>query len=422
MPMARVFLALSAIFAIAEHICKRKRFSVSLPGWGFAAYFAVAFIVSAAMALTCSDNLLVPAEGFRKLDKLMWYLGIPLAATLTDSRQKLIETFKAFTWGCAVTAAMVVLFNPAGAWLQSIMPSKNAVARGIMTDFQRTVLSLCEQLGVKKTIYEWIYDGYRAKTFTNAIIKLGTMEDAQRLMAALPVSLWLAVHNDFKQDGGSKSARRRLASCALPLLIFLGLFVTFKRGPLFIAVAVSLPVLFRAVSRKTVAALVLIFAAAACIIPASRKRITDLPGEFSQEKGGRMAMWTIIAPELRREFPNGIGFRSLTNEKMRSIYKEVEQRQNHLHSVPVQSLIDFGYPGLAAYVLWMILALYIPISAMRGGDPEAYAPAAVILSLMIYGLIEYNLADSEIVLLYTISMGSGSSAYFSQKKHKQIQD
>ena len=127
-------------------------------------------------------------------------------------------------------------------------------------------------------------------------------------------------------------------------------------------------------------------------------------------------MWTIIVPTLHEEHPLGIGFRALSYNKMRSIDNHVEQNQNHVHSVPLQLFVEFGYLGVAAWALWMLLgfrntAKLACLSRRPSKDcslPETLAfaaPLAMLSALVLYGMVEYNLADSEIVLLYGIAMG-----------------
>ena len=124
-----------------------------------------------------------------------------------------------------------------------------------------------------------------------------------------------------------------------------------------------------------------------------------------------MTMWTQIVPNLHEEHPWGIGFRALTNEKMRQISRRVEQRQNHVHSTPLQAFVDFGWLGAAAYTVWMIAALATAFVSLRKSSSASvvrFVPLAMLSTLILYGLIEYNLADAEVVLLYALAMALAS--------------
>lgn len=127
-------------------------------------------------------------------------------------------------------------------------------------------------------------------------------------------------------------------------------------------------------------------------------------------------MWVRIAPVLIREHPWGIGWRSLTAERMQQIAADqgihVEKERNHLHSNPVQILVALGWLGLALYLAWMVrstldgAALFRSAMSTRpGGELLAALPLLMLVALLLNGLIEYNFADGELVLVYGMLMG-----------------
>lgn len=71
--------------------------------------------------------------------------------------------------------------------------------------------------------------------------------------------------------------------------------------------------------------------------PYVRARVSSLKHELDVAHGGRLVMWTKIAPPLLREHPYGVGFRGVTPEVMqqtaKSVGVRVEQHRNHLPSV-----------------------------------------------------------------------------------------
>ena len=98
------------------------------------------------------------------------------------------------------------------------------------------------------------------------------------------------------------------------------------------------------------------------------------------------------------------------------IPSRIELNQNHMHSVPMQSFVDFGYAGLLAWLFWTMLGLRATARLARlarrpapgSSLPETAcfaAPLAMFAALVLYGLVEYHLADSEVVLLYALAMG-----------------
>ena len=104
------------------------------------------------------------------------------------------------------------------------------------------------------------------------------------------------------------------------------------------------------------------------------------------------------------------------DRRIRQVNRRIELNQNHMHSVPMQSFVDFGYAGLLAWLFWTMLGLRATARLARlarrpapgSSLPETAcfaAPLAMFAALVLYGLVEYNLADSEVVLLYALAMG-----------------
>jgi O-antigen ligase len=244
-------------------------------------------------------------------------------------------------------------------------------------------------------------------SLASAVVDAGSMTDGQRLMLGILVSVgFLFVCRSEK--------RSALGWALLLLLQTAALILNFKRGSWLCAAA--LVAVFMASETKWRYLLVLAaVAVAALAVPPVRARLVSLREEVDRP-GGRVTMWTKIAPALIRQHPWGIGWRSLTNERMRSIAPEVEADRNHLHSNPVQVLVETGWLGLAVYVLWMASAVADAAACVRRGRgrPRAEAVLGRVLLLMLAGLllnglVEYNLADGEIVLLYSLVMGAAAA-------------
>ena len=408
LPAARAFAVLSFVFSITYRSrSSRSPFRLSPPVLGWLVYLALAIAVTAIMAAVNTDPLIEPAKGLGKINKLAWFAVIPLTAAQVNTPDRFRTTLKALVAGCLITALFVLFINPIGAWLQTNWPADTSSPD---VGIQQTLVNIASALGITKSIDAWVHSGYRAAGYMASLVKLGTMQDAQRLMVAMPAALCLLI--DMHREGATKK-RKIFAAIALAV-IFCGLMLTFKRGQIICAVLICGLIALRLIGAKAVLALVLasaIFAAH----PAVRMRFSQLPEEFSTAKGGRALMWTKIVPGIHAEHPYGIGFRALTNEKMRQHGKHVEQRQNHVHSTPLQSFVDFGWLGVGAYAFWMAAAFYAAIRTLlktrarknTHDKPPAirYVPLAMLTALALYGLIEYNLADAEIVLLYSLAMG-----------------
>ena len=237
----------------------------------------------------------------------------------------------------------------------------------------------------------------RPDSFSIAFLLQGTMHESQRLMVAIPAAFFLFI-DAFKQQLPRKQCFMRLIAL---ILIALALIMTCKRGPLLTAFILMLPIAFCYFKRGTILTIALLVAIV-FLVPASRTRVLAIPDEFSAEKGGRYAMWTQIVPNIHEDYPLGIGFRTLTSEKMRYYCPNMEKRpHSHVHSTPLQVFVEFSWIGIIAYSLWVLLTI-IPsiVYWRRGAGLYAIIPLAMACSLLLFGLVEYNLADGEIVLLY----------------------
>lgn len=507
MPAARVAIAACLVLTLCDRARRRMmRFTAPTAGW--LVYLALALAVSAALAAANWDPLLQPGRGMHKLSKLVWYVAVPLGVVQVDSRPRLLSALRALVLGCALTAFVVVFLHPALAWFQISFPSSyQMVARELdpasspVTALQAFFYRAAESLGLLGAANRWIELPWRPLTYAQAVVKLGTMQDAQRLMVALPAALCLAAES----ARSGQPSRRRLSAFFLLALVAAGLFLTFKRGPVLAGFGVSFVLLLSRLKAWKAVLVMLVLAAAGFSMPHLRGRFAELPEEFRLAKGGRALMWCRIVPQLHREHPWGVGFRALTSPKMREEerraaldseearllgeidrlssldpergsrehrllaarrfnlwrlhnWREVDAKaqallrsrpepgseaarelaearaaldkweregltperlelnQNHVHSVPLQSFVDFGWAGLAAWAFWMFLALRATaVLAGRSRKPAAgstvpetlcfAAPLAMLASLVLYGLMEYNLADAEVVLLYAFAMG-----------------
>ena len=407
LPLTRLLLVVSLVLSAFHSKTKRSPFRRNLPTLGWILYFIVALIVTAIMAMTNTDPLIVPDKGLGKITKLLWYIAIPLTIVQVNSTERFRLVLKVFVCGCLVTAFFVTFLNPLFALLQVNWPHDLTAPAN---ETQRQLVEWSNRLGITESIRKWVYSGYRAPDYMASMLKLGTMQDSQRLMVALPAALCLCID----ARGARMPRRERVLGVIFLVMLFCGLMLTFKRGPIMCAIFVCAAIILSYMGAKGLIALALcctIFA----VHPAVRLRFAQLPEEFSQKKGGRALMWTQIVPAVHEEHPYGIGFRALTNEKMRQHGKNVEQRQNHVHSTPLQSFVDFGWIGVAVYLFWMGAALAAAIKSLiatriKGVSQPAvrYVPIAMLTALMLYGMIEYNLADAEIVILYSLAMGMAS--------------
>jgi O-antigen ligase len=81
----------------------------------------------------------------------------------------------------------------------------------------------------------------------------------------------------------------------------------------------------------------------------------------------------------------------------------VNQRNPHLHNVPLQIAAERGLPALGVWI-WFIVTLCIDFfRRRRGANPSlSNAGLAAIVAMLAAGLFEYNFGDSEFLMLFLV--------------------
>lgn len=420
MPVARLGLVASLICLLVTKN-GRKRFSITIPTLGWLAYLAVAIVVSAIAAIFIDDPLLVSAKGFGKIDKLFWYIAIPLTAAMAINQERAIKIQQALVLGALLLSVVIIVGNPVKAWLQVSYPTPSTVAAA--TGLPHLLYQFFSTIGLDSAICEWLHDSSwtiangwnadleRPPSFYLAMLNLGSMDDSQRLMVAFVVALGL-----FPKIKNLN----RILKIAILVIIMLALIITCKRGPLLAAVAVSFFILAKRIKIWKTLLLVACLIGAIIAVPSARQRFSVLPQELNPRNGGRLLMWTEIVPVLHEEYPYGIGFRALTDKKMESIDDRVEPNRTHVHSTPLQAFVDFSYLGVVAWLFWMVVSLLAARLTVKISKDNEVSMVAPIFALILFGLVEYNLADAAIVLLYSITMGLASPYYINAGKPNAI--
>ena len=81
----------------------------------------------------------------------------------------------------------------------------------------------------------------------------------------------------------------------------------------------------------------------------------------------------------------------------------INQRNPHLHNVPLQIAAERGLPALALW-LWFIVTLIIEFARRRHGPLLSLASTglAVVAAMLAAGMFEYNFGDSEFLMLFLV--------------------
>jgi len=364
LPAARSCLAASLLGLIVACLRTRRRPEIPATFW-----LAVAFAAAASLATIFGVD---PARGFAKLDKLVWFAGIGVAANAVATRAMARRVLVAFALGSLVKAVQLSATRPFAA--------ARTIAEGVTDD--------------------WSF----------ALAHGVSMTDGQRLMLGLLAVVGLLIWDCRKRGSG------RSLWWWPTVAIAMGLLMTFKRGSWFCA-ALAVVVIATLSTKRRYVAIPLFIIALTLSLPLVQARLADLSSDLAWDSGGRTTMWFTIAPELIEQHPMGVGYRSLTNEMMHEIAPNVEPKRNHLHSNIAQTLVATGWLGLTLYLVWMTRALIDAFRyrrrALAMGDDEESLYALVfsmmLVGLLLNGLIEYNLGDAEIVLAYGLVLGACSA-------------
>jgi O-antigen ligase len=235
------------------------------------------------------------------------------------------------------------------------------------------------------------------------LYRLGNMREPQMYMVALCFVVGALVHGVWRE-------RRWLLWLALALLVA-AFVLHFKRGAwlAFGLTAVLLAVV--AGNRRLLAAL------GVCMVllmfmPQVRTRMEMVRNEFSFKFGGRMLLWVHSAPKLIIEHPMGMGWRAVRHADLKATSRYVYPGLNHVHNNALQVTVELGWAGLAAWLNWMGMGLYVMWdNVRRARKTDAMAAAAALgtlgafCALLFNGVVEYNFGDGEIFMVLAFLMG-----------------
>lgn len=342
------------------------------------------WIAYVAVAILASAQGLDPARSLDDCTKLLWFAGIPVAGALIDTRHRAIVLLKAYILGAIVRALEILLIRVPQAWHSE------------------------------------------EHDFMHEIFHRGSMNHGQILMIAMIAAFGLIL---IRVSGYCRKTRI-CVDCLHFLLLGLAILANFKRGS-WMVLTFILGLFILLAGKLRLLAVLAVLLALCSLHPYVRARMANLQNEFDISHGGRLVMWTKIAPALLREHPYGVGFRGVTPEVMqqtaKSVGVRVEQQRNHLHSNFVEIPVTIGWVGLALYFMWMGIALINGFSAAyRLKDHEgkilALTYSLMLCSLILNGIIEYNMADAYIVLPYGLLTGVLGNARCIFQKHKKKED
>ena len=346
--------------SLAAMLAGRVRWRV--PGhWPFLAVFAILSLLSMAF----SD---APGAGLPQIRK--FYVWLMLAAVCSTFR-----TVEQARWLTGAWLAGGTLSALRGLW-QFGMKYQNAQAAG--QDFYLH------------------YVGERITGFNSH-----WMTFSGQLMIALLTGMALLMF------GRPEKWMRRALMVCLPV-VALALILAFTRG-IWIATGAAAVYLLWSWRRWTVAMLPLAAVAALAVGPASlRERATSLVKPHGQADSNLHRVYTFrTGVEMIKAHPwLGLGLERVGPQVEAYIPRDLPKQlpvgyYGHLHNIYIHYAAERGIPAMLAIVLFFAFTLRDWLVRLGSGATEdgwvLRAGVAVVIGVLVTGLFEYNLGDSEVL-------------------------
>ena len=152
MPLARIFLLISAVGSLVRAIRQHSWARISRPTIGWLTYFVLALVVSIIATCCLNDPQLNPSKGLGKIDKLIWYIGIPIVALSVNSKERFVQLLRWYVIGCLIGAIIVIISYPLKSWIMCNIPKvshmKNPAVRETIPLLAQWLYFVTEFLGV----------------------------------------------------------------------------------------------------------------------------------------------------------------------------------------------------------------------------------------------------------------------------------
>jgi len=256
------------------------------------------------------------------------------------------------------------------------------------------------------------YDFVRVPTalrYGTPLFETGNMRDPQFYLTAICLITGMIISRGWHLS--------YLPTATALLLAAGGMVIHFKRGA-WAAVLGGLAVMTLASRRWRPLGIATILLLVLLINPSVRERLWQLQRELNPENGGRLALWTEIAPVIIPEHPFGMGWKAVKHEDFTAVSPNVEPNLNHLHNNLLQVTLELGWAGLVAWLIWMgsvIVVFWKSYRKLSAVDSRmagiALGGLGAFTGLLFDGLVEYNFGDSEIFMMMVLLMGLAAGVH-----------
>ena len=360
------------------------------------------------------------------LERAACLVLLAFAATLQVSiaAADILLTIAALLWVAVVVRNHERVTVPQMFWPLAVYGAATLVASVFSVD-PRVSLVDCKQLVLLLIVpltYR-LFRGRRALLATDVIITVGALSAAFGIIQYLilnydnlgqrpqgTLGLYMTYSGLLMLVACAAVARvmfarhhRAWAALVLPALL-LALAFTFTRSA-WVGACVGLGLLFLLRDFRLLGLLPIVFAAFIFTAPANLSaRLYSTINVKDPSNADRLAMiqsgWHIIKAHPL----TGVG-----PDMIKEVYPAfrvpgaVNQRNPHLHNVPLQIAAERGLPALAIWC-WFIATLIRDFWRRRHGDQPSLSNAAlaVVAAMLTAGLFEYNFGDSEFLMLFLV--------------------
>jgi len=248
-----------------------------------------------------------------------------------------------------------------------------------------------------------------AMGYNVSLFDAGNMRDPQFYLVAICLAAGMIIARGWSM--------KYLPTAVGLLLAVGGMIIHFKRGA-WAAVLGGLAVMTLASRRWRPLGIAGLLLLSMIAIPSVRERLWLLQREFNAENGGRLALWTEVAPVIIPHYPFGMGWKAVKHEDFIAISGNVEPDLNHLHNNPLQVTLELGWAGLAIWIFWMgsiVVVFWKSYHILSSIDSKlagvALGGLGAFSGLMFNGLVEYNFGDSEIFMMMVFLMGLAAGVH-----------
>ncbi len=209
----------------------------------------------------------------------------------------------------------------------------------------------------------------------------------------------------------------KLAGWAAAMILAVSMLLGMTRGIWFGTVAGAIYLLW--MWKKWVVALAPVTIAAAMLIAPLRERVVSVfHPQTSDSNQFRMVVWRTGLNMIRAHPLFGLGPEQVGPQLEQYVPKDIPRPlpsgyYGHLHSIYIHYAAERGIPCMLAMMWFIGQALYDFAATLRRRRPKGdarfvlHGAIAAIIGLLVVGVVEYNLGDSEVLTMFLTTVAVG---------------